>query len=95
MTLITRICAAHLGHVKFLKERVGGHLRMHTEFRISISDCPNACSRPQIVDVGLIGACRPEVTGEDCTLCGECRQICRENAISLKQWEKRVWREHS
>ena len=68
---------------------------MYHEFRISISHCPNACSQPQIVDVGLIGACRPEVTGEDCTLCGECLQICRETAISIKQWEKRVWREYS
>jgi dissimilatory sulfite reductase (desulfoviridin) alpha/beta subunit len=70
---------------EFLKERVEGRLKMHHEFRISISDCPNACSRPQIVDVGLIGASRPEVTDEKCALCGECLEICRENAISLEQ----------
>ena len=68
----------------FLKERVNGPLKMHHEFRISISDCPNACSRPQIVDIGLVGACRPEVTDEPCTQCGACVEACKENAISIK-----------
>jgi dissimilatory sulfite reductase (desulfoviridin) alpha/beta subunit len=44
-----------------LKKIVRGSLRIHHEFRISISDCPNACSRPQITDIGLIGACHPVV----------------------------------
>jgi len=68
----------------FLKERVNGPLKMHHEFRISISDCPNACSRPQIVDIGLIGACRPEVSVEPCTQCGACVEACKENAISIE-----------
>lgn len=68
----------------FLKERVNGPLKMHHEFRVSISDCPNACSRPQIVDVGLIGACRPEVSDEICNACGACQEVCRENAIVVK-----------
>ena len=68
----------------FLKERVNGPLKMHHEFRISISDCPNACSRPQIFDVGLIGACRPEVTDEPCTQCGACVESCKENAVFIE-----------
>lgn len=68
----------------FLKERVKGPLKMHHEFRISISDCPNACSRPQIVDLGIIGACRPEVSNQDCSQCGACLEVCRENAISIE-----------
>ncbi len=73
-------------HMKsFLKERVNGALKMHHEFRISISDCPNACSRPQIVDIGLIGALRPEVTDEPCTQCGACVEACRESAVSIKE----------
>jgi dissimilatory sulfite reductase (desulfoviridin) alpha/beta subunit len=67
----------------FLKARVNGPLKMHHEFRISISDCPNACSRPQIFDVGLIGACRPEVSDEICNECGACQEVCRENAIVM------------
>ncbi len=68
----------------FLKKRVNGPLKMHHEFRISVSDCPNACSRPQIVDIGLIGAFRPEVTDEPCTKCGACVDACKENAISIE-----------
>jgi dissimilatory sulfite reductase (desulfoviridin) alpha/beta subunit len=68
----------------FLKERVKGPLKMHHEFRLSVSDCPNACSRPQIVDLGLIGACIPEMTEEACSECGACIAICRESAIILE-----------
>ena len=39
----------------FLKDRVKGPLKMHHEFRASISDCPNACSRPQIIDLERTG----------------------------------------
>lgn len=68
----------------FLKERVNGPLKMHHEFRVSVSDCPNACSRPQIVDIGLIGAFRPEVSVEPCTQCRACVEACKENAISIE-----------
>ena len=61
---------AHQDLRSFLKERVKGPLKLHHEFRLSVSDCPNACSRPQIVDVGLIGACLPEITEDRCSECG-------------------------
>lgn len=67
----------------FLKERVQGPLKLHHEFRVSIADCPNACSRPQIADLGLIGARRPEVSEAPCSQCGACVEVCREGAISL------------
>jgi dissimilatory sulfite reductase (desulfoviridin) alpha/beta subunit len=67
----------------FLKDRVFGPLKMHHEFRVSVSDCPNACSRPQIVDIGIIGARRPSWNGESCTACGACREVCREKAIEF------------
>jgi len=67
----------------FLKERVEGPLKMHHEFRVTVSDCPNACSRPQIADVGLIGACVPEISEEPCSECGACADSCRENAVSV------------
>ena len=77
---------AHLASLDLkaeLKKRVAGPLKMHHEFRVSVSDCPNACSRPQIVDVGLIGAVRPEVTEEACSGCGGCVETCREGAVHL------------
>jgi dissimilatory sulfite reductase (desulfoviridin) alpha/beta subunit len=67
----------------FLRSRVGGPLKLHHEFRVSISDCPNACSRPQIADMGLIGAGRPQISSEECLQCGACVEACRERAIVL------------
>ena len=68
----------------FLKEKVKGPLKSHHAFRVSVSDCPNACSRPQIADVGLIGALRPKIGEGLCTQCGACVEICREQAIALE-----------
>ena len=67
----------------FLKKRVKGELKFHHEFRITIADCPNACSQPQIKDIGIIGASLPMLTDEACTLCEECVDACREKAIAL------------
>jgi anaerobic sulfite reductase subunit C len=67
----------------FLLSRVKGPLKMHHEFGISVSDCPNACSRPQIADLGLIGAVSPNVSEEPCTQCGACQDVCKENAIEF------------
>lgn len=74
---------ASLNLKAFLKERVNGPLKMHHEFRISLSDCPNGCSRPQIVDIGLLGASRPMVSDEPCSQCHACVDSCREEAIRL------------
>jgi anaerobic sulfite reductase subunit C len=70
---------------EFLKERIPGPLKMHHEFRVSLSCCPNACSRPQIADFGIIGASRPEVTEEPCNQCRACLEVCPEGAISLTE----------
>jgi dissimilatory sulfite reductase (desulfoviridin) alpha/beta subunit len=67
----------------FLKEKVQGPLKLHHEFRVSVSECPNACTRPQISDLGLIGACSPKISSEPCLQCGACVDICREGAIIL------------
>lgn len=72
-------------HIRsFLKEKVKGPLKIHHEFRLSVSDCPNACSRPQIVDVGLIGACLPEIADQPCSECGACIANCKESAVDLQ-----------
>lgn len=71
----------------FLKARVTGPLKMHHELRVSVSECPNACSRPQIVDIGLIGAVRPRVCDVACSGCGACVDVCKEDAIRLSDDE--------
>jgi dissimilatory sulfite reductase (desulfoviridin) alpha/beta subunit len=69
--------------LSFLKSRVRGDLKFHHEFRITLADCPNACSQPQIKDVGVIGAAVPETTSEVCSQCGACAECCGEQAIAL------------
>ena len=69
--------------LSFLKENVKEDLKFHHEFRVALSDCPNACSRPQIVDIGIIGSMLPGLSNETCTLCNACVEACRENAIEL------------
>jgi anaerobic sulfite reductase subunit C len=66
-----------------LKDSVKGDLKFHHEFRISLAECPNACSQPQIKDIGIIGACTPVLTGESCTMCEACVEACKENAVML------------
>jgi anaerobic sulfite reductase subunit C len=69
--------------LSFLKGNVKEDLKFHHEFRVALSDCPNACSRPQIVDIGIIGSMLPGLSNETCTLCNACVEACRENAIEL------------
>lgn len=69
----------------FLKQTVSGKLRFHHELRISVADCPNACSQPQIKDIGIIGACLPRVGTAECSACEACLEACREGALELTQ----------
>jgi dissimilatory sulfite reductase (desulfoviridin) alpha/beta subunit len=69
--------------LSFLREHVAGELKFHHEFRITLADCPNACSQPQIKDIGIIGACAPLVTEKNCTLCEACVHVCKEEAVAL------------
>jgi anaerobic sulfite reductase subunit C len=77
----TVIKAADL--LSFLKSRVAGDLKFHHEFRVTLADCSNACSQPQIKDVGIIGAAIPETTTEACSQCKACVESCPEQAIAF------------
>lgn len=77
--------AVSKGIREHLSERVSGPLKLHHEFRIVLADCPNACSQPQIADIGIIGACRPAVTDAECSRCAACVDACRERAIVLAE----------
>lgn len=60
-----------------------GHHRHR--FTISLSLCPNACSRPQIADIGIIGAAAPTVTTLPCAGCRECAAACPEGACRVTE----------
>ncbi len=67
----------------YLKSRINGPLKFHHEFNVTMADCPNACSRPQIKDIGIIAADVPMLTDDECSHCGECVTSCREHGITL------------
>ena len=69
----------------FLAAQVKGELKFHHEFRITLADCPNACSQPQIKDIGIIGACVPELTDAGCSRCEACMETCGERAVTLDE----------
>ncbi len=75
------------------KEDVSKRLRMrvstnkilyHHKIRISVSGCPNCCSKPQIADFGIVGYVSPAVNTDTCTVCGACRDVCPDTAITVK-----------
>lgn len=67
----------------FLKSKGISDLKFHHEFRVTVAECPNACSQPQIKDIGIIAASRPAISGEECSACQACVDACKENAIEL------------
>lgn len=69
--------------LQFLKQRVKGNIKFHHELRVTLANCPNACSQPQIKDIGIIGAISPMITDESCTLCEACVRECKEGAVIL------------
>lgn len=71
--------------IGFLKSKGIEDLKFHHEFRVTVADCPNACSQPQIKDIGIIGALIPGISDEACSGCEVCVETCREAAISLTQ----------
>jgi dissimilatory sulfite reductase (desulfoviridin) alpha/beta subunit len=71
--------------IEFLKSKGISNLKFHHEFRVTVAQCPNACSQPQIKDIGIIAASRPAVSDEACTACQACVDACREDAIDLAE----------
>ncbi|MGD8530591.1 MAG: 4Fe-4S binding protein [Syntrophobacterales bacterium] len=68
----------------FLRSRLGERLKLHHQLRVTIADCPNSCSQPQIKDIGIIGQAQMVCDPNECSGCGECEVGCEESAIVLK-----------
>ena len=83
--LLTRVEKAlqNADLLQFLQQCLGDDIKFHHEFRLTIADCPNACSQPQIKDIGIIGACVPDVKDAECSECEACVDVCKEDAIEI------------
>ncbi len=69
------------GAAGVVRAKATGPVLAHHRFRVSISGCPNACSQPQIADVGLIGFEMPRLDAGRCIGCGACVESCGEDAL--------------
>jgi dissimilatory sulfite reductase (desulfoviridin) alpha/beta subunit len=78
------------GWPEVLIQALSREIKPLDQFSISVSGCPNGCSRPQITDFGLLQAQHPGVDAEKCTGCGACAQVCREYAIDLDSGIARI-----
>ena len=70
--------------LSILRTHWGEKLKLHHQFRVTLADCPNSCSQPQIKDIGIIGETEVTCDPEACTGCGECAAVCEESAVTLE-----------
>jgi len=70
--------------LSFLRNHLGEKLKLHHQFRVTLADCPNSCSQPQIKDIGIIGEVEVQPEPEACSGCGECAAVCEESAVTLE-----------
>jgi dissimilatory sulfite reductase (desulfoviridin) alpha/beta subunit len=68
----------------FLRSCFGDRLKLHHQLRVTVADCPNSCSQPQIKDIGIIGHVQIVVDAQQCNGCAECAAVCEESAIVLR-----------
>jgi anaerobic sulfite reductase subunit C len=72
---------------KSLAEKIDTQMfgkNMPVKIRIAISGCPNACTSPQLNEIGIMGRIRPLRIPGQCTGCGTCVEYCKEKAIVVK-----------
>ena len=73
----------HSGWREFLERSVTGPVLYHHRLKVAVAACPNACSQPQIKDIGVVASLRPTAVTEACTGCGKCVEACREGAAEI------------
>lgn len=72
-----------LNITELLLNRIEGPVVYHHTFRVTVSECPNACSQPQIKDFGVIAEALPGIGNNECINCNLCVEECKEDAIFL------------
>jgi anaerobic sulfite reductase subunit C len=59
-------------------------LQLPNKFKATVSACPNGCSKPLENELGFCAAVQPHLDADACMGCGLCVDICKENALTLK-----------
>ncbi|MBI9077014.1 MAG: 4Fe-4S dicluster domain-containing protein [Desulfatibacillum sp.] len=68
-----------------LREKVKADtIKFHNKLKISVSGCPNGCSRPQVSDLAVVGFSKPVFELEECVGCGDCAESCPDHAIIME-----------
>ena len=63
---------------------VGYHaVKLPHKFKIAVGGCPNNCVKPDLNDVGVIGAWAPIVT-DGCVGCGACEKACPIHVLHIE-----------
>ncbi len=82
------VCPYGLYDIKALGEeldrRFNGPRILPHKFKIALSGCSNACSRPQHNDFGALGRVEPELIDDLCTGCELCAVRCPTGAITMR-----------
>ncbi|MDY0308014.1 MAG: 4Fe-4S binding protein [Desulfovibrionaceae bacterium] len=81
---LLRDAVQNTGWDDFLRRRIAGPILPHHQLRVAIAACPNACSQPQVKDIGLVAHVNVEVLDQACSGCGQCVPACREEAITTE-----------
>ena len=64
---------------------VGYHtVKLPHKFKIAVGGCPNNCVKPDLNDVGVIGAWKPVLVADNCKGCGACVKACPMGVATLK-----------
>ena len=59
-------------------------IKFHNKVKVSVSGCPNSCSRPQISDLAVTGFAMPRFNLDACVGCGDCMEACPDHAIVME-----------
>jgi anaerobic sulfite reductase subunit C len=82
--------ARELGFADHLLAKTKGRILHHHAFAVSVSGCPNGCSRPHIADLGLVPARQPKWSANECDQCLACLAACREGALDMIDTELHI-----
>ncbi len=65
-------------------KRQNNDMKHYYRLKVALAACPNACTQPQVKDIGIIANVMPRQIGSSCNGCGCCEDVCQEEAIAVR-----------